>query len=262
MRMLIILFGSAFGLMLVVYLAARAYLWHEERVAAQFLSQLEAVPIGVPAEPDLKRFRKYEDTWYEQQIHYPATSLLVRVDPWRLHHPFSRFDRLDSAVRMLLYSTWADWRRKAGLRLWDASASIATEDGKISSVEASIIVEGKSEWLMGNWLLVRKIDPKRLSDYRVDIKAHPESARYYWHWSHLHMGMDTGEVLNNVLSSDADAEQLRAGRELNLKCFSSLRGCNSLCDLMPKATRYRHQHNQLGLGWNSGSWAPQDQSCE
>ena len=32
--------------------------------------------------------------------------------------------------------------------------------------------------------------------------------------------------------------------------------------LMPKATRYRRQHDCPPLGWNSGSWGPQDRSCE
>jgi hypothetical protein len=129
-------------------------------------------------------------------------------------------------------------------------------------VEAGILVEGKSEWLMGNWSLVRVIDEERLRDYRVDVLQHPELARYFWHWSHLHMGMDTGEVLNNTVTIDADPEQFQAARQFNFACLNSWEGCNSLCSLMPSATRYRRDHGRSGLGWNSGSWAPQDRACE
>lgn len=259
--LMLLCLGFAVALLLVAYLGARTFLYFKARQAADLLERVYAVRIGDPESSLTTLFNRYEDRERESLLKLkPGT--VVAVDPWHFYRSFSKHDWIDSSLRDFLFEFVPNTRRRLGLRAWIVGAGFDFKDGKVSAISVDLIVEGENEWLDGSSYLVRKLSEEALERRGIDIASHPDIAHYYAHWSHLHMGGETGEVLVNNLDEDANWEQLQAGREFNLRCLTSFRGCHSLCDLMPKATTYRHAHHYPGLGWNSGSWGPQDQSCE
>jgi len=261
LRRLALAFVCGFVLIVALYLVARTYLYFKARQAADLLQRVYAIRIGAPESSLAPLLNKYEDREHER-IFKLNNARIVSASPWHLYTPFSRREWIERAFRAVLFESVPDARRRLGLRVWNVGAGIDLEDGKVSNVSVDVTVEGENEWLMGTSDLLPSLSKEALHGRDVDIEHYPEMAHYYAHWSHLHMGMETGEVLVNDLAADANAEQMQAGREFNLRCLTSFRGCHSLCELMPLATSYRHAHGYPGLGWNSGSWARQDQSCE
>jgi len=262
LRRFAITLAVVLALLIASYVAASTYLYLEARRADDLLHRVYSVRIGDPESLLTPLLYKYEDREHERIFHLKNQRVLA-VNPWHFYGPFSRYQWVDNAIRSVLFDFDPNARRRMGLRAWYVGAGFDFENGKVSNVSVDVTVEGENEWLMGTSYLLPALSQEALHGRNVDTAGHPEMAHYYAHWSHLHMGGgETGEVLVNDLAFDANAEQMQAGREFNLRCLTSLRGCHSLCELMPLATRYRHAHGYPGLGWNSGSWAPQDQSCE
>jgi hypothetical protein len=153
-----------------------------------------------------------------------------------------------------------NWRRRLKLRGWTVSGSVRFTDEKVESVSGGLVIEGENEWLMADWRYATDI-PAYLS------QGHPDSlpgkaSRYDARWTHLHFGNGTGEGILTSVTPLSTSEELAAARDINLRCFWNGRGCRSLCELMPDATRYRREHNVGGWGWNSGDWGIQPRDCE
>jgi len=117
-----------------------------------------------------------------------------------------------------------------------------------------------NEWLLADWRYGSKIPAHHRMEPPNTIFP-SEEPRYEAHWTHLHFGDGTGEGIMSSVTPFSTAEELNAARNINLPCMMSGRGCHSLCDLLPDATRYRREHNVGGWGWNSGDWGIQPHDC-
>ena len=231
----------------------------QARRTASFLDTLSSIQLG-ENEVSIREFvSAYERTDYRVEK-AGATTYVVEVDPFLLRKPLKP-DWLASAVSGLLL--WSgDWRRRSGLRIWTADGMLEVKAGLVERSGASLAVEGENEWLMGTWDNRDAFPPDFMRIYRIPASQEGKKPSYFANWAHLHMGLETGEVFENHVTSSATAEQLRAAHDFNLACLTSRKGCHSLCELMPAATEYGRRHNSLSLGWNSGSWGRQDdESC-
>jgi hypothetical protein len=126
--------------------------------------------------------------------------------------------------------------------------------GHIRTIALNCEVEGENEWLLAVWNYLPEFSQRDLAHYGLQDELPTEMSGYRIHWTHLHEGNDTGEGIVNAVIPGATPDQLNAARNIDMKCLTSMRGCHSLCDLMPAANRYRHEHNYIGWRWNSGSW--------
>jgi len=241
---------------LACYVGGRILLGLESKRAASLLEDLGRVHLGQPevsVQPLLKRTEYFNFGRNESGRHF------LQIDPWHFYRPFPGPHWVDTRIREAILRS-GTLRRRLGLRAWVVNGSLRVKNDQVQSVSATVTVEGENEWLMADWNYASEIPPHLLNSQSPE--THPEVTRYLVRWSHLHMGSETGEVIRNSITPQGTAEEQHAAREVNLQCLNSMRGCHSLCDLMPAATRYRRAHNQFGWGWNSGSWSPQDHACD
>lgn len=249
------------GIFILSYLAVFLLLSIEVRRAATLLGQLNNVKLGDPQTAINPLLRRYEDLWYERQIGTERTNYILRVDPWHFYRPFVGPRWIDAPVRRAIYEC-GGLRRALGLRAWVVNGDLILMDERVVSVWAEVIVEGQNEWLMTNWTYAGAVPSEEAKLYKEHGLYRPEMERYLIGWTHLHMGLETGEALRNWISSSANGDEQQAARNINLRCLRSFTGCHSLCEFMPDANRYRRQHDYPGWGWNSGSWGQQDHACE
>jgi hypothetical protein len=172
------------------------------------------------------------------------------------YRPVTRWARLDSAIDWLI-SAHGNTRRTLGLRVWGVNGLLRISGGTVSSVSVAVMVEGENEWLMAKWLYSSEIPADE-----IKLWNRGERTSYLAHWTHLHFGLETGEGLISNITASATPEELQAARSINLDCLTSFRGCHSLCELLPRAAQYFRENQSKVWGWNSGSWGPQDHTCE
>ena len=247
----------AAGFLIFLYGAARILLLYEARRADAILTELNAIQLGTPETAIQSFLAKYERRDWEQMLGTRNKKIVV-VDPWGLRGPSRPQWLADLEYKILDLAP--NVRRKLGLRVWEAFGTIKIKDGKVVSSGSSVLVEGENEWLSGQSSLIDSNN--ELDHYRRMGTYRPGMERYAAGWTHLHMGMETGEALWNLLTPNATPEERKAAQSYNLACLTSMKGCHSLCELMPDAARYRKEHNYPALGHNSGSWNVQDDSCE
>lgn len=259
LRVILALVAGLLVVCATAYGAALAILALEARSAAAFLNEVRSIQLGQAEASVIPFINRYEDKTQPGFAGSDTHRLLV--DPWHLYRPFPGPTWLDNLVRRSLWES-GDFRRRLGLRAWVVQATITFTEGTVHSVGTGVLVEGENEWLLGNWHYSHEI-PSYLTDrHKGNGTFRPEMSRYVAHWTHVHAGPETGEGLVNSVTPDATPEESNAARNINLQCLTSFRGCRSLCELMPDAHRFMRKHDYPGLGWNSGSWGPQDRACE
>ena len=244
------------GISLALYASALGYLRYQSHRTARFLNRLDGIRLDEPESKVRGLIDSHEDPSFRRRegiVDY----CVLRSDPWRVYRGLGWIWFTNRWFKFLESSGL--FRRGSGLRVWEADGAIGIKEHRVVFVKKSLVVEGKNEWLMVTCSLAPKISERDL-EHHSPISS--EMSRYFAHWAHLHMAMDTGEALVNLITPEADQDQFRAAHEINFRCLTSRRGCKSLCELMPAATAYRHQHNYPLLGWNSGSWGSQDDSCK
>lgn len=255
-----LLVAAVLVLNLAIFGLARTLLVLESRRAAEFLEDLRNVQLGQTEASVMPLIERYRDESFERSVG-GTNDYVMRVDPWHFYRPFPGPKWVGDSVGAVLWQC-GHWRRALGLRAWVASGSVRISQGRVHSVWADVMVEGENEWLMGDWVYAAEVPSDETNHYKETEQFRPEMSRYFAHWTHLHVGDETGEGIMNLVTPAATAEELNAGRNINLRCLTSVRGCHSLCDLMPDAHRYMQEHDYPGLGWNSGSWGPQDRACQ
>jgi len=260
LRAFVFVITGILGTSLILYGAARLFLLVEARRAASFLTQLNSVRLGDERNAVLPLLRKYEDVWFERQIGADRGNYVLRVDPWHFYRPLAGPHWVDISFRGAI-DKLSSLRRQLGLRAWVVNGGVRLNSESVESVWADVVVEGANEWLMADWRYGSAVPPHETELYKEGGKYRPEMDQYFVSWTHLHMGMESGEGIRNWVTPLGDSDQQRAARTINLQCLTSATGCHSLCDLMPDAAQYRHQHD-YPWGWNSGSWALQDHACE
>jgi len=239
-------------LLVALYGCARIWFIREAGRAAVLLQELSAVQIGQSEESLLPLIRRYGGF----HPNYLPDSYSLGIDPLHSTRPFTRWVKVDEAIEWLT-SIRADTRRILGLRVWSVGGMLRITRGTVSSVSGGIMVEGENEWLTAEWFYSAEIPAEELQVWNQG-----ERTNFLAHWTHLHLGLETGEGLSSNITSTATPEELQAARSINIDCLTSLRGCHSLCELLPGAAQYFRERQIKVWGWNSGSWGPQDHSCE
>ncbi|HSY63264.1 MAG TPA: hypothetical protein VK829_01630 [Terriglobales bacterium] len=246
-------------LCLMLYGVARATQALEYRRATVFLDELKTFQPG-QSEASVMPFIQSNGGFRPDRVFgVKNDAYIMRIDPWHLMHPLPGPNWVGGAYGDT-FLRLGNWRRRLKLRGWTVSGSVRFTDGKVASVSGDLVIEGENEWLMVDWR------------YAADMPAslwngHPDSlpgmtSRYDSRWTHLHFGNGTGEGILTSVTPLSTPEELAAARDINLQCFWNGRGCRSLCELMPDATKYRREHNVGGWGWNSGDWGIQPRDCE
>lgn len=243
----------------VLYGAARITQALEYRRAAIFLEELKSIQLGQSEASVMPFIQQYEGVRAEESLGFKGDSYILRIDPWHLMHALPGPDWAEHAYGWA-FSEFGNWRRTLKLRSWTVNGQVAFADGKVKMVSGGLVLEGENEWLMADWHYEPEIPAYLLA--KSPNKSLPgEEPRYEAHWTHLHFGDETGEGIISSVTPLSTAGQLNAAHNINLQCLMSGRGCHSLCDLMPDATRYRREHGG-GWGWNSGSWGTQPHDCQ
>ena len=248
------------GAVLFLYSLAFLYIRYESLRTTNLLKGLQSLQIGESEQVAADVLASYKDQRLSRLFGYPRGSNLFQVDPWLVYSGlFSR--RWQNRALEFVLLDCGSMRRRLGLRVWRVLGEYRAENGRITAVNATIEVEGADEWLLAEWTYLSEF--RRQDSVRWgDTKELPEEMQTYRsHWTHLHMGTETGEGIVNAVTASATPEALRAARDINVECLTSFRGCRSLCALMPAAVAYRRAHGYGSLGWSSGSWGVQDRSC-
>jgi hypothetical protein len=253
-------FVALSALCAVLYGAARITQALEYRRAAIFLEELRSIQLGQSEASVMPFIRQYQGVRAEEALGFKDDSYILRIDPWHLMHLFPGPTWVDRAYRRA-FSDLGNWRRAVKLRSWTVSGWVRFKNGRVETVSGDVVLEGENEWLMADWHYGFQISSYRR--VRSPNNSLPgEEPRYDAHWTHLHFGDGTGEGIMSSVTPLSTAEELNAARNINLQCLMSGRGCHSLCDLMPDATRYSREHNGGGWGWNSGDWGMQPHDCQ
>lgn len=117
---------------------------------------------------------------------------------------------------------------RGGLRWWRLTAASHEQDGNITSLSVSLMVEGRYEMLGALWTLAPEI-PSQYQQFAVS----EESRRTDMGWMHI-TSVPSGEGFRINATPLSTPKELGA-RKINTKCLLSSRGCDGLCELLPEA---------------------------
>lgn len=249
------------SLTLAIYGFGSAYLRYQVWRAEKLLALLQFIQISQDEASAARALSPFEDKAVARMMGYPPDVHSLRIDPLLIDTGFEWLTWLNRPL-IAIHEDRENLRRSIGLRLWSVYGQYVVRDRKVDSVMAQVVVEGKNEWLLGEWNYSAKFGRLDAADSDSDEKLREPMNRYRSRWFHLHMGAGTGEGIHNAVLTAAKPDELSAARDINLVCLTKLQACRSLCELMPAAIKFRREHGYGPLGWNSGSWGPQDHSCE
>jgi hypothetical protein len=221
---------------------------HQRHRAERLLQQLATVQIG-PAS-----FHSVEEIVREFNAKQACKNEICDYD-FKEGFEFISY----GPMRFLLRTEW-DY---LGFRPWNLAARIATNGSEVVNVEFSVSVGRGHDWLwnqgpisgnMWAWVVDSvNISPSRFEQYfRLEQESSNSTAIYPGH--QIEIGMDGvivrkptldtpggGKALDVTLSPNATANGRRSAFDINLRCATSLSGCNQLCRLAPSAwQRYEH----------------------
>jgi hypothetical protein len=123
-----------------------------------------------------------------------------------------------------------------GLRDWGTTVSIAMRKGRVQSVSAMTLVEGRSRWLGHSWELAERMPRSNMPARAYAIGA-----------AHLTMADGGGQMVENYFTPTASKQEMEAARKFNDRCLTSLSGCG-LCDVSQRALKYLEDHPDAA--WN------------
>jgi hypothetical protein len=253
-------FASLLALCIVLYATARITQALKYRRAALFLQELEKIQPEQSEASVMPFILRYGRSRPDQVFGVKNDAYTVEIDPWHLVHPLPGPNWVERAYGET-FLRLGNWRRRVNLRSWTVSGSVRFADGKVRTVSDVLIIEGENEWLMSEWYHVTEL-PSDVWERHPKSNLPDTAPQYDASWTHLHFGDGTGEGIISFVTPLSTSGELNAAHIIDFQCLYSGRGCHSLCELMPDAARYRHEHNLGGWGWNSGPWGIQPRDCE
>lgn len=142
-----------------------------------------------------------------------------------------RVGRLAQALRAARELVATRLQPLLGLRDWGIVAELSIRSGRVQSVSAMTIFEGRSEWLSHEWELA-----DGMPRYGMPARSYVIGA------THLTMANGGGEMISNFITPRASDEEVNAAHKFNSKCMTSVGGCHGLCDAAPRPLAYLKQH--------------------
>jgi hypothetical protein len=145
--------------------------------------------------------------------------------------------RLNQVMRTARRAVPSHLRALVGMRDWGTTVQLSIRNGRVQSISAMALVKGHSEWLGNRWELAEGMPRHDMRPRAYAIGA-----------ANLTMEDGGGDMIENVFTPEASEEEAEAARQFNAGCFTSIRGCNGLCDVAPRALEYLNQHPDAA--WN------------
>jgi hypothetical protein len=187
--------------------------------ASSLLDQVEAMRAGAP-------YSDFENAIRGCRIEKTPSGevCILRAGAYRL-------ERFWSFVRKLP-DEWSDsvlnLSYKAGLRYWQLTVPASRENDRIRTVSVGLFVVGRYEALGAQWLVGDAVPQQ----YEQFLRT-ADDRRTYMHWYHI-TSRPSGEGFGIYATTGSTDKELLA-RQVNRKCFTSFRGCDGLCELLPHA---------------------------
>ena len=142
-----------------------------------------------------------------------------------------RKTQVDDALHVVRTAIPAHLRAVLGMRNWAAVVGFSIRSGRVQSVSAAVLVEGRPKWIGQEWELAQ------------GMPRHDMQPRTYAIGSAiLEMENGGGMAIENFLTPRASPEELQAARSFNAACLTSIAGCNGLCDFAPRTVEYLKHH--------------------
>jgi hypothetical protein len=123
------------------------------------------------------------------------------------------------------------------LRDWGTVVELSIRDGRVQSVSARTLFEGRSEWLGHSWALADGMPRHEMPSRAYAIGA-----------AHLTMANGGGEMIENYITPKASEVEVSLARQFNTGCLTSINGCDGLCNVAPRALEYLNEHPDVV--WN------------
>jgi hypothetical protein len=139
--------------------------------------------------------------------------------------------RLNQAMRTGREAVPPHLRALLGMRDWGTTVQLSIRNGRVQSISAMALVRGQSEWLGNRWELAEGMPHHDMRPRAYAIGA-----------ANLTMEDGGGDMIENVFTPEASEEEAETARQFNAGCFTSIRGCNGLCDVAPRALEYLKQN--------------------
>jgi hypothetical protein len=238
---------TAFLVFAVFWGLLRTYLEYKAHRAIALLDEASSIQIGDPEAAVLILFERYggnkwtpdplspREQWTDLREYDFQNNLQsdykydIGVSPFGITslHP-SRFTQV---LRVVKKAVPARLRPILGMRNWGVGVDFAIRNGRVQSISALALFEGRSEWLGHEWRFSNEMPHHELQGkvFVVDSAI-------------LEMEDGGGTAIENIFTTGASQQAIQAARKFNTQCFMSMSGCDGLCDVAPRALEYLTQH--------------------
>lgn len=243
----------AVGVLLLCYAIARLLLTYQIHRASQMLAKVQSVSVGDSENSIgqlLKRYGGYR--WDVQLGAHEDYNYVLEINPWR----FPTLSNYKSVGREHPIGIGLNtrFRRAIGLRWWLVTSEIAIKNKRVVAVQAETCVEGKTMWLGTSWRLSEKPREFERDPTAVYLSFEPDVD--FVSPAILEMGTGGGTSWGFWIKPSSPRVQRDLTNRWDFGCLDSLRGCDTLCDLLPEAARFFSEHSELaprGGGWDKKS---------
>lgn len=229
----------------------RAYGEYKAHRAISLLAEASTVQIGDPEASVLTLLERYggykwtpapllpREQWIDRQEYdYQETrqsdyKYEVEVSPFGITTLYP--SHLTRLMRVIKKALPGHLRPIFGMRNWGVGVDFAIRNGRVQSVSAMALLEGRSQWLGQEWR------------FAADMPHHELQGRTFVVDSTiLEMEDGGGTAIENIFTTKASDQEVKTARTFNAECFTSIRPCDGLCDVVPRTLEYLKQHPEVG----------------
>lgn len=256
---LVRLLASTVGVLFLCFAMARLYFEYQINRASRMLSEVQAIAVSQSEQsirPLLSRFGGFR--WNVQLGALEDYNYVVEVNPWGF--PSVSRPKSDESAELCGVGLCGVIRRALGLRHWAVFGEIAIKGEKVAAVQADMFVEGATMWLGNSWRLSpgpREFERDPTAKY---LQWPPKPNLNFVSTGILEMGTGGGDFWEFWLKPSSGAAQHQAATGWNLACLNSFRGCENLCELLPKAAPLFREHSEFAP--NGGGWDENSRTCK
>ncbi len=250
---------AALLLAAALYGSLRAYVEYEAHRATSMLVEASRVQVAATEASVLQLVRRYggykwtpeplspRENWVDQDEYEYQRNLLsdyvyiLEVKPFGFltaaASQVGRRAQFDHAARVAKKAVPTDLRPILGMRDWFAGVQLSIRSGHVQSVSATVVLEGRSEWIGHEWELADTMRYRELQPRAFAIGS-----------AFLDMEDNGGMEIRSFVTPKASEEEFQVARSLNAGCLTSIVGCNGLCDFAPRTLQYLKQHPDAAWG--------------
>jgi hypothetical protein len=235
------------------YGSMRAYVEYEAYRAKSMLAEASRVQVGDSESSVLPLVKRYggfkwaarqlspiEDWIDKDEYDYQKN----RLSDYEYELGISSFgnvalaaSRLTRTMRAVREGIPVRFRSVLGLRDWGTVVELSIRNNRVQSVSAMTLFQGRSGWLGHKWEVSEGMPRHDMRQQTFAVGA-----------AFLTMGDGGGMMIENFFTPKASDEEIEAARKFNAGCLTSVRGCNGLCDVAPRALEYLEQ--KPDAAWN------------